>query len=146
MTVKPLKLSEFLPFRLSLASNLVSRRIADTYEREYGLTMTQWRVMAVLGETPGLTGTELVSRTALDKVAVSRAAAALVTRGLLERQAEPQDGRRSTLYLTDEGLKVYKDVIPQAVKFEQDLLAALPEDTRKALDRALLEITEAAKG
>lgn len=145
MTVPPLKLEEFLPFRLSLASNLVSRRIAETYEAEFGLSTTQWRVMAVLGEYPGMTATELTQKTALDKVAVSRAATALINRGLLQKKTRPDDNRRAALSLTEPGQRVYGEVIPRARRMEADLLKALPKETLDALDKALSELTAAAE-
>lgn len=145
MSSAPLKLEDFLPFRLSLTSNLVSARIAETYRAEFGLTMTQWRLMAVLGERPGLTATELTQITALDKVAVSRAAAALTDRGLLKKQTKKEDGRRSALSLTQDGQHVYDEIIPRAVQSEADLLAALPEDTREHLVRALSILSEKAR-
>ena len=145
MSSTPLKLETFLPFRMSLASNLVSARIAETYRAEFGLTMTQWRLMAVLGERPGLTATELTQITALDKVAVSRAAAALTERGLLRKQTQKEDGRRSALTLTDDGKRVYDEIIPRALQFEAELLEALPEETRQHLDRALALLTEKAR-
>lgn len=140
-----LKLSEFLPFRLSLASNLISSRIAETYEAEFRLSMTQWRVMAVLGEHPGLTATELTRKTALDKVAISRAVAALVERGLVKREAEQDDGRRSSLALTQEGLAIYREIIPRAVALEKALLESLDDRTRRALEEALAALTEKAR-
>ncbi len=145
MSSTPLKLETFLPFRMSLASNLVSARIAETYRAEFGLTMTQWRLMAVLGERPGLTATELTQITALDKVAVSRAAAALTERGLLRKQTQKEDGRRSALTLTEDGKRVYDEIIPRALQFEAELLEALPEETRKHLDQALALLTEKAR-
>ena len=74
----PLRLREFLPYRLSVLSNTISRRIAEIYDREFGLTIWQWRVMAVTGDTPGISATDIGQRTAMDKVAVSRAVGRLL--------------------------------------------------------------------
>ena len=49
----PLRLATFLPFRLSVLSNAISQRIAELYDREFGLSIWQWRVMAVTADTPG---------------------------------------------------------------------------------------------
>ena len=67
--IPQLRLREFLPYRLSVLSNTISRRIAELYDREFGLTIWQWRVMAVTGDTPGISATEIGQRTAMDKVA-----------------------------------------------------------------------------
>ena len=77
-------LDEYLPYRLSIASNAVSKLIARAYEDRFGLTIPQWRLMAVLAEKP-LTQQAIVARTAMDKVTVSRAAQGLVNRHLVGR-------------------------------------------------------------
>ena len=91
----PLRLREFLPYRLSVLSNTISRRIADLYDREFGLSIGQWRVMAVVGDTSGISATEIGRRTAMDKVAVSRAIAGLLDMGYLERKMSASDARTS---------------------------------------------------
>ncbi|MGC7532760.1 MarR family winged helix-turn-helix transcriptional regulator, partial [Pandoraea pneumonica] len=75
----------FLPYRLSITSNLVSDRIAHAYESMFGLTIPEWRLVAVIAEVDAITQAEIGERTRMDKVTVSRAAIALVGRGLLER-------------------------------------------------------------
>jgi hypothetical protein len=45
----PLELERFLPYRLSILSNTVSQSIAAEYQDRFELSMTEWRVMAVLG-------------------------------------------------------------------------------------------------
>ena len=44
-----LHLEAFLPYRLSVASNLVSRASARRYQSAFGLSIPEWRVIAVLG-------------------------------------------------------------------------------------------------
>lgn len=78
MSDTPLRLSTFLPFRLSVLSNAISQKIAELYDREFGLSIWQWRVMAVTADTPGISATEIGQRTQMDKVAVSRAVAGLI--------------------------------------------------------------------
>lgn len=134
---RALRLSEFLPYRLSVLSNTVSRRIADRYEREFGLSVRQWRVMAVLGEESGLGAGEIAKRTAMDKVAVSRAVADLVDKGLVRRRASQNDGRLSHLFLSADGRTVYARVAHLALAYERELLSGLSERQRGALFRAM---------
>ena len=68
-----LHLDRFIPYRLSVLTNTVSMIIAGAYEREFGLSIPQWRVIAVLARYPDLSAVEVAERTAMDKVAVSRA-------------------------------------------------------------------------
>src|SRR3546814_5293833 len=93
MAAKKLNLDNFLPYRLSIASNVLSSRIAAEYENRFGLKIPEWRLMAVLGEGQPKTQRELVAATRMDKVTVNRAAKALADRQLIARQAHEADGR-----------------------------------------------------
>lgn len=139
-----LRLREFLPYRLSVLSNTISRRIADLYDREFGLTIWQWRVMAVTGDAPGISATEIGQRTAMDKVAVSRAVAGLIEIGYLERKASEEDARRSMLYLTPTGQSVYNDIVPMAISEEQALESVLTPEERRELSRLMEKLAGSA--
>src|SRR5579859_2632253 len=80
-----LRLDSYLPYRLSVASNAVSRLIARAYEDHFGLTIPQWRLIAVLAEDGPLTQQAIGVRTVMDKVTVSRATQGLVKRKLVQR-------------------------------------------------------------
>ncbi len=128
-----LELDRFLPYRLSVLSNRVSQDIARLYAERFGLGITQWRILAVLGRYPDLSATEVAERTAMDKVAVSRAVASLLDAGLLRRRAHGADRRRSVLELSARGYRIYDEVAPLALAFEQRLLAGLSPDERRTL-------------
>ena len=86
-----LDFARFLPYRLSLLSNRISQTIADLYAERFGIGVTEWRVIAVLGRYPGLSAGAVAARTAMDKVAVSRAVARLLERELVERDTHGDD-------------------------------------------------------
>ena len=139
-----LRLEEFLPYRLSVLSNRISQDIARLYQDRYGLSITEWRAMAVLGRFPGLSANEVAERTAMDKVAVSRAVSGLVERGLVQREFHSEDRRRSVLGLSEAGQAVYDEVAPLALQMEAALLEGLNEHERDTLHR-LLDKLDAAK-
>ncbi len=139
-----LDLEHFLPYRLSVLSNLVSSAIASIYAERYALGMTEWRVLAVIGPSPGLTASEVVERTAMDKVAVSRAVDRLVKSERISRREDSNDRRRSRLRLTRQGRAVYAQVVPAALALEQRLLCSLSPADRQELDRLLDLLGEAA--
>lgn len=132
-----LALERFLPYRLSVLSNRISRDIARLYEQRFDLGVTEWRLMAVLGRFPGLSAGELAERTAMDKVAVSRAVTSLLAAGRLKRRTHGADRRRSVLELSAKGYRVYDEVAPLALRYEQRLLAALTPAERQALAQML---------
>ncbi|MFT5134617.1 MAG: DNA-binding MarR family transcriptional regulator [Gammaproteobacteria bacterium] len=130
---KPLKLESFLPYRLSLLSNTVSSNIAATYQDKFGISMPEWRIMAVLAEYPDIAADEVCQRTQIEKSVVSRAVARLLKRHLIFREFDDKDKRRSILRLSETGLTVYDEVMPVTETFELKLIAKLSKDERKSL-------------
>jgi DNA-binding MarR family transcriptional regulator len=132
-----LELEHFLPYRLSVLSNRISQEIARLYAERFALNVTEWRLLAVLGRYPDLTATELVERTAMDKVAVSRAVASLVADGRLTRKVDGEDRRRTKLRLSAKGYRIYDEVAPLALAYQQRLVAALDAGERAQLESLL---------
>ena len=137
-----LDLEHFLPYRLSVLSNRISTAIAREYSQRFALTVTEWRVMAVLGRYPGLSANKVALRTAMDKVAVSRAVARLLEAGRIEREFDDDDRRRSVLRLSEAGYAVYDQVAPMALDFERHVLGGMPADERDLLFRLLDRLDE----
>ena len=133
----PLELERFVPYQLSIVSNTVSQAIAGDYEERHDLGVTEWRVLAVLARFDGLSAREVAERTAMDKVAVSRALARLVEAGRVRRHTHESDKRRSVLGLTDAGWKIHDDVAPRARQRERELLERLDDQERVWLARIL---------
>jgi DNA-binding MarR family transcriptional regulator len=137
-----LELDRFLPYRLSVLSNRISQDIAGLYGERFGLNVTEWRILAVLGRYPDLSATEVAERTAMDKVAISRAVTSLLASGRLKRRLHGEDRRRSVLQLSAKGYRVYDEVAPLALAYERQLLEGLREDELAALDRLLTRMEE----
>ncbi|EIL91591.1 MarR family transcriptional regulator [Rhodanobacter sp. Root480] len=133
----PLELEHFLPYRLSILSNAISQSIADDYQRRYDLSMTEWRVMAVLARFDGLSAREVAERTLMDKVAVSRALARLVEAGRVTRATHAGDKRRSVLGLSEAGWALHDEVAPMARAREREVLAKLDFEEQHWLTRII---------
>lgn len=106
------RLADFLPYILSITSNAVSGRIAEEYRTRFGLKVTEWRVMAVLGDGGPLTQRDLTALTLMDKVAVNRACKVLEERELVSRAPNVQDGRSHHLELTAAGREMHDQAMP----------------------------------
>jgi DNA-binding MarR family transcriptional regulator len=145
MAAKKLNLDNFLPYRLSIASNTLSSRIAAEYQNRFGLKIPEWRLMAVLGEGKPKTQRELVAATRMDKVTVNRAAKALADRHLIARQAHEADGRSHHLELTDTGRSLYDAIVPAALASEAQLESNLSGSERATLIAILAKLTAAAE-
>lgn len=140
MSEQPLKLADFLPYRLSVLSNRISRDIADGYEERFQLTLPEWRVMAILGEEPDLSAGQVAERTAMDKVAVSRAVNKLLEQGRIERHFANEDKRRSVLALSPSGEEIYREIIPIALGYEEKLLEQLSDGEKAQLEALLSKL------
>lgn len=136
------RLEEFLPYRLAVASDGVSRLIARHYLGQSGLGMPEWRLLAAVGRFGVLSPTAAGERTSMDKVKVSRASASLVSRGLLRQAQDPDDGRGRLLRLTRKGATVYAGVKPTAQEIEAMLAAGLTKAEWNALQKALTKLVE----
>jgi DNA-binding MarR family transcriptional regulator len=138
-----LQLDEFLPYRLSIASNRVSSAIATAYQSLFGLKIPEWRLIAVIAEGEGMTQQALGSATRMDKVTVSRAAIALYDRGLVQRRPNPDDQRSHLLSLTAAGKSLYDSVAPKALELEKQIFAGFSAQEIITF-RAMLDRLEAS--
>jgi DNA-binding MarR family transcriptional regulator len=139
-----LELERFLPYRLSVLTNRISTAIARVYVSRFGLTVPEWRVMAVLGRFGAMSANAVCERTAMDKVRVSRAVARLAASGRLDRRIDDADRRRALLALTPQGRAVYAEIGPLALAVEARLLAQLGPADRADLARLLPKLEAAA--
>ena len=137
-----LELDRFLPYRLSVLSNRISSAIAREYSERLSLSVTEWRVMAVLGRYPGLSAREVAERTAMDKVAVSRAVARLLERALIQREIHGDDRRRSVLALSAAGFEVYETVAPMVMEITRKLMAVLTDEEEQVLEKLITRLAD----
>lgn len=134
-------LEHFLPYRLSLLTNTVSQGIARGYRESHDISVTEWRILAVLGRYPGLTANDLAARTAMDKVAISRAVKSLVEKNLLQRSTDGEDRRKRRHHLTPgRGAATLREIVPMAHAYEQALLTALTPRERQTFHRLLKKL------
>ena len=134
------ELGKYLPFRLTVLSNRLTRRVARFYGERFKLSAPEWRTMAVLGQQGAMSANAVIAQTTMDKVRVSRAVAKLLKAGLITREADPQDRRRAILNLTGAGLDIYRQIVPLVQDVEAEIIAALSGTERAVLDNALAKI------
>jgi DNA-binding MarR family transcriptional regulator len=146
MAKPELRLDSFIPFRLSTTSNAVSNAIARAYEALFGLKIAEWRLVAVIAETEGITQQALGRLTRMDKVTVSRAAIALVGRGLVQRRPNSEDRRSHILVLSAAGRELYGRVVPAALALEARIFGGFDAAELAAFVAMLRRIDAAALG
>jgi len=137
----PLKLEEFLPYRLNVVASLVSQALSRIYAERYGIGVPEWRVLVTLGQYGLMTGKAIGGHSHMHKTKVSRAVALLEQRKLVVRRANRADLRESFLTLTPAGRAMYDDLAPIALQFTNRLSEAIEPADRPAFERAVDRLT-----
>ncbi|HHL31991.1 MAG TPA: MarR family transcriptional regulator, partial [Oceanospirillales bacterium] len=98
-----MNLQEFLPYQLSVLSNKVSAGIAKHYRQQHGISIPEWRVLALLSDIPQQTAKELSIQSQMDKVRISRTMKLLEGKDLILEKTCSHDARSRRYSLTKQG-------------------------------------------
>lgn len=129
-----------LSYRLHSVANLLSRGAAMRYKREFGVTLWEWRTIALVGGQPGMSLKELAKMAGLDKSQVSRVVTGLTDRHLLLRSTDENDARGIRLSLTNAGQRLYAGLIQAAAERNEAFLGVLSPQERTALENAMVKL------
>lgn len=135
-------LRDFLPYQMVVAANRISDRFSDSYRERFGITVSEWRVIAHLSQGDGLSIREIYRKVEMDKSKASRAAARLVKAGYVRKKVNPADRRLVELSLTDKGRAMMAEIGPMSEAFEKEVLALLPEAERAPFLSAIRRLME----
>lgn len=133
-------LESFLPYLLNQAAEATSKSFQASYKATYGMTRTQWRVLANLGKFGSMTARDICAISHIEKTKVSRAVSALEEDLLLSRAVSPQDRRAEILSLTDRGREVFADLGQKAIEYDLALRAQIGPEIAAQLDELLRSI------
>ena len=136
---------DLLSYRIHRLANALSRGAATRYRRDFGVSLMEWRILALLGGFGPLTLRDLARESGLDKAQASRAVTALVRRGLVEREAGQADARQVALRLSVEGARVQAGLMAAARERDAAFRAALPDGAVATLEEALARLMAAAR-
>jgi DNA-binding MarR family transcriptional regulator len=139
----PLTIRELLSYRLHSVANAISRSAALRYRREFGVSLGEWRTLALLGAHAPLTLNHLARLAALDKAQMSRMVTKLADRDFVRR--ENGAGRSTQLTLTRRGKSVYRGLIEAANERDAAFLACLTPHEQEVLDSALTKLATLAR-
>ncbi len=131
-----LDLNAFLPFRLNRLAAEVSERLSVIYAERFNLDIPQWRVLATLSGGD-CTAQAIVASTRTHKSTISRAVQQLEDRRLIERAASTADRRALLLRLTGEGKKLFRQLRPLVLDYEERLLAQISAAEIRSLLRGV---------
>lgn len=135
----------FFPYRLAISAEAFSRNLSAVYERSFGLTREEWRLLFLLADVPSITSLELSHRTTLDKVQVSRAAKRLEEKGYITRSIVEADRRLRNYQITDAGKALFKQVLPKVQERAKEVLATFSQADLRLFTAQLETLHEAAQ-
>lgn len=138
----PLRLEDFLPYRLNLVASEVSQALAEVYGRRFGISIPEWRIIATLGQFQTMTARDIGTHSRMHKTTVSRAVATLEKRQLIIRRANRADLREAFLALTASGQKMYLEIVPLARAFSEALCEGISPEEQKVLDGLLARLKD----
>lgn len=141
----PAAIKDLLSYRLHVVANMLSRGAAMRYRREFGVSLWEWRTIALLGAYAPLSLNELAKSAGLDKSQMSRVMSGLIDRGLALRDVDDNDGRGVQLSLSKAGARVYAGLMGAAMERNDAFLACLTKEEQVCFDRVLGKLADEAR-
>ncbi|WP_299936093.1 MarR family transcriptional regulator [uncultured Pelagimonas sp.] len=137
------QIEAFFPYRFAVAAERFSRNLMDVYGKAYGLSREEWRLLFLLSQAEEIASNELVQRTTLDKVQLSRASQRLEDKGLITRRVSPADRRIKLFRSTDEGRRLFDEIKPQVDARAMEILGAMDDAARQSLQDGMTALLKA---
>jgi DNA-binding MarR family transcriptional regulator len=128
-----LDLERYVPAFITFIANKLSNSATAFYQRNFGVNVTEWRIMSLLAVEPGIPASRICFVIGYDKGPVSRTLAALQKRGLIAVRTDPDDGRSHSISLSAKGRATHDKVIVAALDRERRLLSCLDKQEREVL-------------
>lgn len=127
----------YAPYYLTAVNTALSRGASKQYLRQFGVGVSEWRVMSWLATEPGIAAARIGEVISMDKGAVSRAVAKLDALKLLDSTATARDPRRRSLALNAEGHALHDRILERALDREKRLIEGVDPDDLEAFFRVM---------
>jgi len=137
-----LDLDRYVPAFITFIANKLSNSATAFYQYQFGVNVTEWRIMSLLAIEPGIPASRICHVIGFDKGPVSRTLTGLEKRGLVSIRTDPNDGRTHSISLTAKGRTTHDRVIVAALERERRLLSCLSKDEREVLIDLLRRLHE----
>jgi DNA-binding MarR family transcriptional regulator len=137
---------ELLSYRLHQVANLLSRGAEMRYRREFGVSLWEWRTVALLGGSGEPQSLNDLARAAgMDKSQMSRVVSGLTGKRIVRRETDAKDARGIRLSLTRAGKKLYQRLIRAAAERNSAFLGCLSAKERACLEQAMNKLAREAR-
>lgn len=134
------ELARFLPYLLNQAAERVGASFEPAYRDKYGLSRTQWRILAHLGDYGPMTAASVSRKTQTEKSKISRAVTGLSDRSLIKRAPGRADRRTELLALSGTGKSLYAKIASEAAAFDHVLRQRLGAEQAKLFEQLLRDL------
>ena len=139
MAGRPYVLQDQIGHLLRRAHQRATQIFLETFEKA-GLTPTQWAALAMLAEEGAASQNALGRMTAMDPATIQGVIRRLEERGLITREPDPDDKRRTKLRLSNEGEALVREVTALGMRVTERTLEPLDEEERKKFLQMLSRI------
>ena len=140
------EIRDLLSYRVHVVANLLSRGAELRYRREFGVSLWEWRTIALLGASDEPLSLGHLARAAgIDKSQMSRVVSGLARRRLVLREAQPGDRRGVRLTLTKTGHRLYSRLIRAAGERDAVFRDCLSKAEKEAFERVLTKLAGRAR-
>ena len=133
-------LAQFLPYRLAVLAERVSRRLSVEYESVHGLSVAEWRVLVHLSRFDSVSVRDIQVFVNLEKSRVSRAVARLSGIGLVRKLPGTDDARLVEISLTPKGAAALDQILPRALAVQEALLQGIAPEDLSTFSRVMEQI------
>src|SRR5687767_1104084 len=139
------EIRDLLSYRVHMVANLLSRGAELRYRREFGVSLWEWRTVALLGAAEPQSLGDLARAAGIDKSQMSRVVSGLAKRKLVMRDANDADGRGVHLRLSKSGRKLYEGLIRAAAERDAAIRNCLSANEKTVFERALAKLAGQAR-
>lgn len=140
-----LEVDDFLSMRITNLSALLLRVSTRRYLLAHEISLPEWRVLTMLVRYGAGTTRALRDASKMDKGQMSRALLGLEKRRLVQRTQDETHELRHVLQITERGLKLYQQIMPNARRAQLALLKHLTIDERRVLDAVINKLKAVAE-
>lgn len=133
-------------YRLSFLANYFTGPVYSGIERDTGLTRPEYVTLFCVSHRDGLAASDISVLAGYPKNSISRGVNLLIRKGLIEKRADPRDGRRASLHATAAGTRLYRATVTGFVAQQERMLGCLSAAERRQLDRLLGKLVDASPG
>ena len=134
-------LSEHLAYLLAQANRQIQKQLDDEFSDE-GVPVEQWRILSLLSEKNGRSMSDLTQAALLNHPTLTKMIDRMISSALVYRRADPKDGRRVLIFISERGRAVNERLNRRAHQHQAELAEGYGDRQTEALRRLLGDLIQ----